>query len=288
MIVTKGARFRPWKFSPVCSKNYRIKKTEGIWRHDKMKIENEKNKTLYIQISSALLRTVVRIIGGLKAETAKLCITPTRINIIAFDNAMVAMMFLTLEQSIFEKFQAAQFEIDVDLNRLKEIVNLARTDDLITIKFDYKNNQLVINLGNLETRMGILDFNEGLNAPPSLLNQSGQIVLHVDELKRGIAAAEFVAESVSLSIDPEKFELKAEDNANSAHLTLSKKDLVEHESNAIHKNTFSTYHLSNIINVLNGEYCIRLCFGNGTHLQLDYDFSEKGHLTYVLMPRVES
>jgi len=251
-------------------------------------MKNEINKTLYAQISSVILRTVVRIIGGLQAEAAKLCITPTGINIIALDGARVAMTFLSLEQSIFEKFQATPFEICIDLKRLKEIVDLARTDDLVTIKFDYKNNQLVIDFGKLITRMGILDINEELKEPPSFLNSSGQIVLHVDELKRGIVAAEYVAESLSLSIDPEKFDLNAEDYANSAHLTMLKKDLIEHDSNAIHKNIFSTNHLSNIINVLNGEHCIRLRFGNETHLQLDYDFSEKGHLTYILLPRVES
>jgi len=251
-------------------------------------MKNEKNKTLYAQISSALLKTVVRIIGGLQTDTAKLCVTPTGINIVAMDEAMVATMFLTLGYSIFEKFEAAEFEICIDLKRLKEIVNLVRTDDLITIKFDYKNNQLIINLDNLETRMGILDLNEMLNAQTSFLNLSGHIVLHIDELKRGIAAAEYVADSVFFSIDPEKFELKAENSANSAHLTLLKKDLIEHESNAIHKNTFATNYLSNIINVLNSENHIRLRFGNETHLQLDYDFSEQGHLTFKLLPRVES
>ncbi len=253
-----------------------------------MKMEKEKNKTLFAQISSVLLKTVVRIIGGLQTDTAKLCITPTAINIIAMDEAMAAMMFLTLGKSNFEKFEATDFEICIDLKRLKEIVNLIRTDDLIIIKFDYKNNKLIINLDNLETRMGILDHNEMLKAQTSFLDQSGHIVLHVDELKRGIAAAEYVADSVFLSIDPEKFELKAENNANSAHLTLLKKDLIEHESNAIHKNTFATNCLSNIINVLNGENRIRLRFGNKTHLQLDYDFSEQGHLTFKLLPRVES
>ena len=245
-------------------------------------------KTFLAQIHPALLKTVVKILGGIMTDIANLHITSKGITITAIDMANVAMIRIQLEKTVFEKFEATEFEICIDMERLKKIVNLVEADDSITMKFDSRDNQFIINLDNLETRMGLVDLNETLTAPPTILNSSGHIVLHVNDIKRSITAAENITDTVILSIDPEKFEIKAEKNMDLVHLTLSKENLIEHNSETHHKNSYSTNYLSNIISCLNGENCIRLRFGNETQLQLDYNFSESGgHLIYVLLPRLE-
>lgn len=252
-----------------------------------MKIE--KNQIFNVKISQVLLKTVFKILGGLQTDKIKLCITPKDITIVAFDESMVAKLDLKLEKSAFEKFEATEFEIGLDLKNLKKIVNLALTNDTIAIKFDNKKSHLILELNNLKTRLGIIDINEIPEARPSILSSSGYLVLYVKEFNRAITAARDIADSIVLRLDKEKFELDAEKDTDSMQLSLSKKDLMEHNSDASHKNSFSSKHLSNIIGCLNDKNLIRLRFGNETPLQLNYDFSGGvGHMTYVLLPQVES
>jgi proliferating cell nuclear antigen len=243
--------------------------------------------TFHAKISPSSLKEVVKILGGIMTDTVNLRNIPNGITITAMDRVSIAILSLKLNKVIFDKFDAADLNICIDMERLKKIVNLSTADDSITMRFDSKENQFDINLGDLKTSMGLVDDERSI-APPAILNSSGHIVLRVNNIRRSIIAAESFSDIVTLSMDSEKFELKAEKNMDLVHLNLSKDKLIEHHTEVYHKNSYLTNYLSSIISCLNGENYIRLCFGNGTQLQLDYDFLEGGgHLTYVLLPRLE-
>ena len=230
----------------------------------------------------------MRIIG-LLTDTAKLYITPKDISIKAIDKAKVALANINIGKSVFDKYNATTFELGLDLDRIRKIIDLAKANELVDIQFFQERNQLVVTIGELKALMGIVDFRDIPDSKPEIIEESGKVILKADQLKRGLIVSDDIAEDVVLGIDRNKFLLKAEKDANAVELRLIKSDLLELESEVYHESGFSCKYLKDLFQCLNDESVVQICFGSETLLRIDYDFPYPGsHLTYFLCPRIES
>lgn len=240
------------------------------------------------KVKSEVLREVVEIVGTLVDE-AKFSIGKEGIALKAVDPAHVAMVDLSLDKGAFEEYKADECELGVDIDKVKEVLKLARAGDIIGIKHDEEKNRLILNVGNITRRMSLVDT-AGLSDPkvPNL-DLPAKISMKVDELKQGIRASESVSDHIALISSPDGFEMFSEGDTDSVNLKLPK-DLIEKlDCKEKVRSLFPLDYFSNIVKVISTPTTVTLNLGNDYPVKLDFDIAdEKGHVTYLLAPRIES
>ncbi len=240
------------------------------------------------KVKSEVLKEVVDIVGTLVDE-AKFSVGKEGIALKAVDPAHVAMVDLSLDKGAFEEYKADECELGLDIDKLKEVLKLARAGDIIGIKHDEEKNKLILNVGNITRRMSLVDT-AGLSDPkvPNL-DLPAKISIRVDELKQGIRASESVSDHLALISSPDGFEMFSEGDTDSVNLKLSKDLLEKLDCKEKVRSLFPLDYFSNIVKVISTPTTVTLSLGSDYPVKLEFNFAdEKGSVTYLLAPRIES
>jgi proliferating cell nuclear antigen len=240
------------------------------------------------KVKSEVLKEVVDIVGTLVDE-AKFSVGKEGIALKAVDPAHVAMVDLSLDKGAFEEYKADECELGIDIDKLKEVLKLARAGDIIGIKHDEEKNKLILNVGNITRRMSLVDT-AGLSDPkvPNL-DLPAKISIRVDELKQGIRASESVSDHLALISSPDGFEMFSEGDTDSVNLKLSKDLLEKLDCKEKVRSLFPLDYFSNIVKVISTPTTVTLSLGSDYPVKLEFNFAdEKGSVTYLLAPRIES
>jgi len=240
-------------------------------------------------VRADVLKEFVGVISTLTDE-AKFIINPKGIAVKAVDPAHVAMVDLTMNAKAFESYSASDAGIGVDIEKLAEVLRLAKSDDKISLKFDEEKNKLVVQVENITRRMSLVDT-AGMSEPkvPDL-NLPVKVVAKTAELERGIRASEAVSDHVALIASPEGFELVSKGEADDyVSLNLSKKLLVELNCKERVKSLFSLDYFSKMIKAVVTSENIVMNIGTDYPVKMEFDIAKgNGHATYLLAPRIES
>ncbi|MCK7502879.1 MAG: hypothetical protein MZV70_01435 [Desulfobacterales bacterium] len=95
-------------------------------------------------------------------DEAKFKIDANGISLKAVDPAHVAMIDLHLDKVAFEQYSANDTELGIDLDKLQDVIRLAKSGDLIEMRQDEERNRLVIAVGNVTGRMNLVST-EGMS-----------------------------------------------------------------------------------------------------------------------------
>lgn len=241
-----------------------------------------------VSVRSVVLKQVIGVVSTLVDE-AKFSVDKDGIRIKAVDPAHVAMVDLNLSKDAFEEYRADECELGIDIDKLKEVLKLARGDEIITIKHNEEKNNLIINIENITRRMSLIDT-AGMSDPkvPSL-NLPVKVVMRANELDQGIKASESVSDHIALIVNPDGFELRSEGDTDSVDLKLSKELLKELDCKDEVKSLFSLDYFSNMIKSVSGAELVTMHLGSDYPVKLEFDIAEgNGHVVYLLAPRIES
>jgi len=108
------------------------------------------------KIKSEIIKGIIDVTSPLVNE-AKFNITAKGISIRAVDPAHVAMVDLELKITAFEEYKSDGMELGIDLNKLNSVMKLATAGDSVSLEYDEESNRLIIKIGNLVRRMGLID-----------------------------------------------------------------------------------------------------------------------------------
>ena len=240
------------------------------------------------KIKSDIIKGIIDVTSPLVNE-AKFNITSKGISIRAVDPAHVAMVDLELKSTAFEEYKSDDMELGIDLDKLNGIMKLANTGDSISLEYDEESNRLIVKIGNLVRRMGLIDTAGMPDSKVPHLDLPAKVVVRASEISKGVRASEAVSDHLALSIDKDSFELFAEGDTDTVNLKLPKTLLLELHSPGKFKSLFSIDYFSNMIKPVKSEDPIAINIGNDNPIRVDFDFAEKnGHVTYLLAPRIES
>jgi proliferating cell nuclear antigen len=240
------------------------------------------------KIKSGIVKEIIDVTSPLVNE-AKFNITSKGITLRAVDPAHVAMVDLELKSSAFEEYKADEMELGIDLDKLSGIMKLANADDSVSLEYDEDSNRLVVKIGNLVRRMGLIDTAGMPDSKVPHLELPAKAVVKASELSKGVRASEAVSDHLALSIDKDSFELFAEGDTDTVNLKLPKNLLLELHAPGKFKSLFSIDYFSNMIKPVRNEDPITINLGNDNPIRVDFDIAEKnGHVTYLLAPRIES
>lgn len=240
------------------------------------------------KVKSDIIKAIIDVTSPLVNE-AKFNISKEGISIRAVDPAHVAMVDLELNKSAFDEYSAEPMELGIDLDKLSGIMRLASSGDIVSLEYDEKSNRLIVKIGNLVRRMGLIDTAGMPDSKVPNLNLPAKAVVKADELSRGVRASEAVSDHLALSMDKEAFELFAEGDTDTVNLKLPKDLLVELDAPGKFKSLFSIDYFSNMIKPVKNEDPVEIHLGTDNPIRVDFNIAENnGHVTYLLAPRIES
>jgi len=241
-----------------------------------------------VKVKSDIIKGIIDVTSPLVNE-AKFNITSKGISLKAVDPAHVAMVELDIKSTAFEEYKSDDMELGIDLDKLSGIMRLADSGDTVSLEYDEKSNRLIVRIGNLVRRMGLIDTAGMPDSKVPDLDLPAKAIITASELSKGVRASEAVSDHLALSIDKEAFELFAEGDTDTVNLKLPKDMLVELSSPGKFKSLFSIDYFSNMIKPVKAGDPITIFLGNDNPIRVDFDIAEKkGHVTYLLAPRIES
>ncbi|MDH7506903.1 MAG: proliferating cell nuclear antigen (pcna) [Candidatus Thermoplasmatota archaeon] len=240
------------------------------------------------KVKSDVIKGIIEVTSPLVNEV-KFNISKKGISLRAVDPAHVAMVDLQIDEKAFEEYKADDMELGIDMDKLNSIMRLASSGDVVTLEYDEESNKLIIKIGNLVRKMGLIDT-AGMPEPkmPNL-NLPAKVVLKASELTQGVRASEAVSDHLALTVNKDNFELFAEGDTDTVNLKLPKDLLIDLNTNSKCKSLFSIDYFSNMIKPVKGDDPITIMIGNDNPIKVEFDIADnKGHVTYLLAPRIES
>ena len=240
------------------------------------------------EIKSDTLKGLVNVISTLVDEV-KFSISEEGVNLKAVDPAHVAMVDLSLGKGAFESFSAGSAEMGVDLDKMKEVLKLAGSGDIISMEQDETQSRLILKVGNITRRMNLVDT-AGMNDPKvPQLSLPVSVDIAVPELQKGMKAAESVSDHIALTADEESFELSCEGDTDSVSLKLDKTKLSGITASSKVRSLFPLDYFSNIVKAIPSDTVVKISLGNDYPVKLSFSFAGgNGSAGYLLAPRIEN
>ena len=158
------------------------------------------------QLKSETLKGLVNMISTLIDEV-KFTVSPEGLSLKAVDPAHVAMVELMVESGAFESYEADETELGIDLDKVKDVLKLASSGDIISMEQDADHGRLIFKIGNITRRMSLVDTSSMNDVKVPQLKLSSTVKVPVSELQRGIKASESISDHISLIAEGETFEL---------------------------------------------------------------------------------
>jgi len=241
------------------------------------------------EIKSDTLKGLVNVISTLVDEV-KFSISEEGVNLKAVDPAHVAMVDMMIGKGAFESFSADNgTDMGVDLDKMKDVLKLAGSGDVLSMEQDESQGRLILKVGNITRRMNLVDTS-GMNDPKvPQLSLPVNVDVAVSELQRGIKAAESVSDHIALSADEESFELFCEGDTDSVSLKLDKAKLAGITASSKVRSLFPLDYFSNLVKAIPSDTIVKISLGNDYPVKLTFDFAGgNGTVGYLLAPRIEN
>jgi proliferating cell nuclear antigen len=243
---------------------------------------------LEIKVKSDILKEMVEVVSTLVDE-AKFVIGKEGITVKTVDPAHVAMVELTLNKSAMDDYKVDEYELGVDLDKIKEVLKLARSGETIGLRVDEEKNRLVLSVGNVTRWMALIDTSSMADPKVPSLNLPVKLTIKTDDLRLGIRASESVADHILLHSTPDGFEMKSEGDADVMEIHLGKDLLETLECKEAVKSLFPLDYFSNMIKSISTADKVELYLGNDYPLRLEFEIAGgNGQVKYLLAPRVET
>lgn len=240
------------------------------------------------EIRADTLKGLVNVISTLVDEV-KFKITSEGMVLRAVDPAHVAMIELNVEAGAFESYAADQTEIGLDLDKVKDVLKLSSTGDIISLEQDENHGRLIFKVGNITRRMNLVDTSSMNDPKVPQLELSAVIEVPVSELQRGIKASESISDHIALTAEPEFFELACEGDTDSVNLRLEKSQLSSLTVDDRVCSLFPLDYFSNLIKAIPSDVVIRIELDSDFPVVLKFGLADgKSKVKYLLAPRIES
>ena len=240
------------------------------------------------KVKAEVLKEVVDVVSTLVDE-AKFNIGKDAVTVKAVDPAHVAMVDLSLDRAAFDGYKADEGELGIDMDKMKEILRLAKSGDVISLVHDEEKNRLVVTVGNTTRRMSLVDT-AGMSDPkgPSL-NLPAKLAIRTEELRQGIRASESISDHIALKASSAGFEIVSEGDTDSVSHVVPKELLEELQCKDAVRSLFPLDYFSNMVKAIGSSPATTLFLGTDYPVKMEFKIAGgKGEVRFLLAPRIES
>jgi len=228
----------------------------------------------------------IMIISELVNE-ATFRIDKDKIELIAMDPANVSMVIFKLLSSAFTEYDVKQpVEISLNLDNLKQILRRTNPSDAISLELQDNKLKLEIKSDTKRTfHLSLLNLEEKQQKIPDLkfpLKIETSTIL----FDQAIEDIGIVSDSVTFSVEPDKFSIEALGNLTTAKVDLLKDSQTLIDTKDKVKAKYSVEYLKKIIKGSKLTDKVVLQFNKDYPLKATYKVTDKMLLEFILAPRV--
>jgi len=175
------------------------------------------------------------------------------------------------------------------MDKFASIMRLANSEQMVNLEFNQKQNRLVIQIGNLVRKMALIDTAGMPDPKMPNLDLPGKVVVKASELSQGVKASESISDHLAITMKKDSFQLYAEGDTDTVDLTIPKDMLIDLSTSEKVKSLFSIDYFSNMIKSVKANEAVTIHLGNDNPTKVEFNVAQsKGHVTYLLAPRIES
>tara|TARA_A100001037_G_scaffold306085_1_gene349115 strand:- start:31148 stop:31891 length:744 start_codon:yes stop_codon:yes gene_type:complete len=232
-------------------------------------------------------------IGSAKVlvDECKLRLDNDSFRIRAVDPANVGMVDIELSPSAFVSYESDGVLLGINLSRLSDITNIARSDETIDLEFDEETQKLTIRAGGLQYTLSLIDPNS-IRKEPELpdLDLPAKVVIEGSNLDQGIKAADMVSDHIALGVDPESqtFYIRAKGDTDNVQLELKQDELISFQPALAHS-LFSLDYFKDMNKAIPKSTSVTLSIGEEYPIKINFPIADgNGQVTYLLAPRIQS
>lgn len=214
-----------------------------------------------------------------------------RIELIASDRAMVAVIDFKLNSSSFSEYECDETkEIGLNLLNLLTVLKRAGASDKLTISLNEKESKLEIVLEGDSTRkfaIPLIDISRREVPEVEQLEFPAMAEIKSDVVEQGINDADIIADSVVIEVSDSEFRMFAEGNNSNSELKIKKGNYVLLSIDAKEK-VSSRYSLEYLKKMIKGSKIadsVKILIGKDFPMKMEFK-SENASLAVVLAPRV--
>jgi proliferating cell nuclear antigen len=174
-----------------------------------------------MKIRADVLREAIELASCI-VEEVKLTLKKDGLSVRAVDPSHVAMIEMRLSKKAFEEFKASDQDIGLDLNKIKDLLKLIKPEEIVNWRSEEKKNRIILEVGNLKRMMSPVDLSGMTDPKLPDLTLPGKVVVDINEIRKGIRAAESISDHIAFLLSPNEFKMEAEGDTEKMELVLSK------------------------------------------------------------------
>ncbi len=234
----------------------------------------------------------ISIISELVTE-ARFKITENALELVAMDPANVAMVVYSLLSSAFTDYTVSNdVDLTINLSNLKQVLRRVGATDVLSMELD-SESRLKIEIRGKTKRtfyLPLIDIEDKRQKEPEL-SFPLKISSHSKVLNEAVEDAAVIdADSVSFSIESDKFVLQAESDLSKAKIEISQDDetKIVTESKDKIKAKYSVEYLKKMITGSKIADTVSISFNTDYPLRIEYKVVDKLMMSFILAPRVEN
>lgn len=236
-------------------------------------------------IDAGALRDAIEAAYPLVTE-ARITISERRLELKAIDSASVAAVFIRIDATAFESYQATPGEIGVDLERLSDMLSTAERGERVRLELLENERKLRIGIGSLSYTLGLIDPGVMPKEPriPEL-DLPAYVVLPGAELRRVVKAAEIASDHVVMSVEDDVFCVEARGDVESLRAAMPRSELLDMKPGKA-RSIFSLDYLSDMSRPIGKAQAVKLELGVDYPMRISF-WLNNVHVSYILAPRIE-
>jgi proliferating cell nuclear antigen len=242
---------------------------------------------LNVKLKADTLKEIVELLHTLVDEV-KLNFGKDGLSVKAVDPSRVAMIDLSLSKAAFEEYKSSGVEIGIEVEKLKEILKVARAGDTIKMTYDEEKNKLITEVATFKRYIPLLDLASMSDPKVPSLTHTAKAVVKAEDLRQGIRGTESVSSHITIEIKPDIFKIEGEAEQDRVEMTLSKdKGEVEIDAKENAKSMYALDYFANVMKAISSAEKVTLHIAKDYPLKMEFDIAGgNGSVRFLLAPRM--
>jgi proliferating cell nuclear antigen len=244
---------------------------------------------IQIKVDGKTIREFSNLILTLVQE-ARVDFKPDGISAKVMDPARVAMISIDVKREAFQEFDVnGEDSLGLDIEKMRNFLRLTDPTEIIDLKYDGK--RISMKIGNLSAGIPIIDPSALTTPKIPTIEPQDKIVTDLNQLSKGIKAAEGISEVVTFSIKSEELKIyaKGETDSETTEMTIPKSLAKEFIFTSDSKSSFALEYLTKFLRALESTEEVSIALGNDYPLRMEAPIMNgKGKVTFLIAPRIEN
>ncbi len=224
-------------------------------------------------------------------DEAELVVSDKGLELKATDPSQISMVDFSMPKKAFEKFDAVETRLGLDLDYLNQVLSRAQASDQLVLSLDEKKAFLSITFKGTAERsfqVPLIDISS-TDVPNPRIEFDAELILAANFLQNALKDAALISSHVVLGCNEEKFYVKANSSKGNLNeeVKQNKDSLPELRVKRECKSMFPLDYLQDMLKVASSDTKINLFLKANAPVRLSYLIGEAG-ISYFLAPRIES